>query len=81
MKDLALNSNRTGKRVEFFSIPTFIWRPTWRGLLNLAKPAQKLYFFDNFFHNFKESTTKYFFKILFFSFWRNFAQKKTLILN
>jgi len=75
MKDLALNSNRTGKRVEFFSIPTFIWRPTWRGLLNLAKPAQKLYFFDDFFHNFKESTTEYFFKFFIFFILAKFRPK------
>jgi hypothetical protein len=78
-KDLALNGNRTGKAVDFFCIPAFIWRPTGEGLLNLAKPAQILYFFGDLFQIFKESVTGYSFEILFFAFWRNFAQiKKSL---
>jgi hypothetical protein len=53
-----------------------IWRPTGEGVLNLAKPAQNLYFFGDLFQNFKESVTGYSFKNLFFAFWRNFAGKK-----
>ncbi len=48
-----------GKTVDFFCIPTFIWLPTGGGLLNLVKPAQNLYFFWQFFQNFKESVIEY----------------------
>jgi hypothetical protein len=53
-------------------MPTFIWWSTGGGgLLNLAKPAQKLYFFWRFFfQNFKKSATEDSFKKIIFSFWR-----------
>jgi hypothetical protein len=65
-----------------FCIPAFIWRPTRGGLLNLAKPAQKLLsflFFAIFFQIFKESVTECSLEIFIFRIWRNFVLKtKTL---
>ncbi len=79
-KDLALNGNRTGKarQQKYFCIPVFILRSTGeRLLLNLAKPAQNLYFFWRFFFKFSKNLPQNTpFKILFFPFWRNFASKK-----
>jgi len=43
-------------------MPTFTWWPTAGGLLNLAKPAQNLYFFWQF-KKFKKSATEYSFKL------------------
>jgi hypothetical protein len=78
-KDLALNGNRTGKGVDFFCIAAFIWRPTGGGCLNLAKPAQNLYFLDDFFSNFQricDRISLYLLLLLLFSFWRNLANIK-----
>ncbi len=56
-KDIALNGNKTDTGIKKICIPAFIWRPTGGGLLNMAKPAQNLYFFDDFFKIFKKSVT------------------------
>jgi hypothetical protein len=72
--DLALNGNRTDKAIEFFCILALIWRPTGGGLLNLAKPAQYLYFYGHFFFKISRNLRKNIpLKNLFFAFWRNFG--------
>jgi hypothetical protein len=43
----------TGKVVETFCIPAFIWQPIGVGLLNLVKLAENLYFFGDFFSKFQ----------------------------
>jgi hypothetical protein len=50
----------------FFCVLTFIWQLAGEGLLNLTKPIQNLYFFVDFKNKFKESTTKYSFKLFYF---------------
>jgi hypothetical protein len=49
------------RQYNFFCIPTFIWRPTGGGLLNLPKPAQNLYFVGDFFSKIKKICDRIFF--------------------
>jgi hypothetical protein len=69
----------TRQAVELFCIPAFIWRPTRGGLLNLAKPAQKLLFFGDFFSKFQGICVGIL--ILFFELWRNFRGEKKRCLQ
>ncbi len=60
-RNLDLNGNRTGKRVEFFGVPALIWRSEGAGLLNLGN---------------KESSEEYSFKFFIFRILAKFRKSK-----